>query len=268
LHNGNPPSRQAGAATARVQSRSRLAALPRFIRREILLSLCLGFSLVCPGFGEFYRYQDADGNVHYVDDISKIPDSQQGEVRTYKEKFDHLPEDQKRYLKEDEDRRVQESEMERAERFRRLLLLQQQERAARLAQKQMVTAETPFTLQNNQVLVPATIGLSGREVAVNLLVDTGASVTSLHQNAAMQLDIQGARNVKAQVAGGSLIDARIARLDYIQVGPRRVDKIDVFIYDFVGEGADHDGLLGMNFLGHFQYSIDLPGRVIRWAPGP
>ena len=38
------------------------------------------------------------------------------------------------------------------------------------------------------------------------------------------------------------------------------------IIDFEGAAADHNGLLGMDFLGRFPHGIDMARQVIRWAP--
>ena len=41
---------------------------------------------------EFYKYVDRQGRVFYVDDLSKIPEEYQEQVKVYREKYDNLPE--------------------------------------------------------------------------------------------------------------------------------------------------------------------------------
>jgi hypothetical protein len=46
---------------------------------------------------EFYKYVDKDGQTFYVDDLSKVPPEYMDQVNVYKEKYDHLPADSKRW---------------------------------------------------------------------------------------------------------------------------------------------------------------------------
>ena len=51
---------------------------------------------------EFYKYVDKDGQTFYVDDLSKVPPQYLDQVNVYKEKYDHLPEDQRKEQLEQE----------------------------------------------------------------------------------------------------------------------------------------------------------------------
>jgi predicted aspartyl protease len=124
--------------------------------------------------------------------------------------------------------------------------------------------ETAVAIDGNRVLVPVTIRYAGKTTDANLLLDTGASIVTLHRNIAEKLKIRNTQKTQVQLAGGQLISADIARLDAVSVGPHRKKSIFVSIIDQIDKNADYDGLLGMNFLRNLRYEIDFEKSVIRW----
>ena len=203
----------------------------------LLALVCL---LVLPAGGaEFYRYTDADGHVHYVDDPSHIPDAQLDTVKVYRE-----AEDSRR----EEDNTAAIVEDGRGE-------------PAPVASD---VPESPVIVRGNRVLVPVEIGHFGRKVQVNLLFDTGASLTILHQSVARQIMLAGTETRQAVVVGGSRIPIRMAEVDYIQIGPHRVPGAEVAIVRSQGPDLGHQGLLGMNILRNLDYTLDVNRSVIVW----
>jgi predicted aspartyl protease len=101
-----------------------------------------------------------------------------------------------------------------------------------------------------------------------LLLDTGATVTSISPGIAGQLNIDPARTQKSigQVAGGGLLEVRRAKLAYITVGPYTKTDMDVAIIGHKGPPIRYDGLLGMNFLRGLKYSINFDEQTIYWTP--
>lgn len=49
------------------------------------LALFAALTWASPGMGEFYKYQDAHGNVIYTDDLSKVPPEQRSKAQMYEE---------------------------------------------------------------------------------------------------------------------------------------------------------------------------------------
>ena len=186
-----------------------------------------------------------------------------------RKKYDHLPEDQKKSRIEQE----QQQEAQELERQRQLELELQQEvereesqrqKEAQLAkQKEM---ETPISIKGNRVVVPVTIGNQGVEVQALLILDTGASHTVLFRDFADQLNIIALQKALPQVAGGQRIYSEIGEVSYMKVGSRKVNKAKVMIINHEGPAVSYNGLLGMNFLKHFQYKIDFKRQVIQWLP--
>ncbi len=209
--------------------------------------------LALPAAAEFYRYTDAKGQVHFVEDPSHIPESQLGTLRVYQEEKDQLSDSEKR-------RRLNEA------RRREEAPAATPDRGALngISPSDHSALETPVIINGHQVLVPVTIGYRGRQVKTHLLLDTGASFTILHRKAARQIMLTGTENREATVVGGSRIPVRMAKVDYILVGPYRIRGVQVAIIRDESPGQGHQGLLGMNILRNFDYTLDMDRRVIVW----
>ncbi|MFZ7128638.1 MAG: aspartyl protease family protein [Desulfobacterales bacterium] len=204
-----------------------------------------------PAGGEFYRYVDEKGVVHFVDDLGQIPAERQEAIETYMDSDDHLSPDQ--------------LEKRRAEERKRIELEAAAEQERREKERQTAGA-SPVVIAGNQVLVPAIVSYKGRRTQITFLLDTGASVTTVHKDAAGSLRIYGGIPSRVQVVGGKTVPSRIVVFDYIQVGPLRVENIHGSVLEHRGKAVQYGGLLGMNFLRHADYQIDFDRQLIRWLP--
>ena len=224
-----------------------------------LLFLLLSLEL----HAEFYKYIDKDGKICFVDDVGKIPSQYKDTQSVYREKYDNLSEQDRVLILEKE-----RKELELLRKQEDEWLTAEKERQAKIArEKYLKSLVTKVTIQGNQVLVPVILGYDGKEVQGIFVLDTGAEFTTVHQEIADELRIGQSRKISVQVAGGRLITAHLAKLNYIKVGPHTRQDISVIIIGHKGPSVKHDGLLGMNFLRHLDYRIDFANHVIQWGPG-
>jgi predicted aspartyl protease len=114
------------------------------------------------------------------------------------------------------------------------------------------------------VLVPVILGYGKRQTDALLLLDTGASITVLHQDIADRLNIREVQKTKLLTLGGRSIPAYVAKLNFARLGPHRKENIYAGIIEYQGPEVAYQGLLGMNFLRNIEYGIDFKNQTLRW----
>lgn len=125
--------------------------------------------------------------------------------------------------------------------------------------------QTRIIVEGNVILVPTTLIYSGRQIDTQLVLDTGASSTVLHAPLADRLGIRPEINAKIRVASGELINAQAVTMDTVSVGPHKLQGVRTLIIRHQGPQTSHQGLLGLNFLSQYPYSIDMQQMVINWG---
>lgn len=97
-------------------------------------------------------------------------------------------------------------------------------------------------------------------------VDTGASKTVLRPTVLRRIGVlptAEAVEVELVTATGERVRAPLVRPGSLRVGPFSVRNLYVGVYDVVPDLPGIDGLLGLDFLGHFQIRIDrAAGRLV------
>jgi len=231
----------------------------------MVLTVCLLSPQKLPA--EFYRFVDKNGQLHFVDDQSKIPPEYRDNITVYKEKHDHLSEKERSIQLKKEEKRAEKIRIQRAAeeellKKRQLIKAREQQKIAK--EKKIKSSQTKVTIDGIRILVPVKLGYKGKEVEALLLLDTGASITTIHQQVADQLSITYTKRAEAKVVSGKMINFKIAKLSHIKVGPFKLENKIVGIIKHKGPSFGYKGLLGMNFLRHYEYSVDFDEQVINW----
>ena len=229
-------------------------------RLSLGILFCLCLSTVCFSGGTYYIGKD-DGGIYFQTDNDggwyidpqDLKNFQVGESGEYKSGIDHngkfiLTEKNKYYI----------------DTGRKGSLKTKSKRLMKNRRKYLKDQRQLFLSMETGYWCPVTIRYAGKTMDANLLLDTGASIVTLHRNIADKLKIRNTQKTTMQLAGGQLIAADIARLDAVSVGPNRKKDVFVSIIDQIDRNADYDGLLGMNFLRNLRYEIDFQKSVIRW----
>jgi len=108
----------------------------------------------------------------------------------------------------------------------------------------------------------------GDRLAVNCIVDTGATFTAIPSWAARELGLPlaGEKRVRIATASG-LRDVPLVSVDSVSLGKLSVGPLDVLILDLPHpKGESSPGLLGLNFLRNFNVSLDRERRELRISP--
>jgi hypothetical protein len=124
--------------------------------------------------------------------------------------------------------------------------------------------KTKVIIKDNQVLVPTRLGLASGQLKALLLLDTGASITTINREIVAGHKIDYQKRVYMTVPGGGTISADIARARFLKVGPKKKLDVQIAVIDNEGPKSHFDGLLGMNFLRDFVYRIDYNNQCIIW----
>ena len=111
-----------------------------------------------------------------------------------------------------------------------------------------------------------------KERSAHLIVDTGASMTVLSTDIAIDLGILGTTDnelLTVNTAGGS-VQVNMNYLSSLTVGTAQAHNVAVAIHDLPDIPEQIEGLLGMSFLKHFLITLDAEHArlILRPKPAP
>jgi clan AA aspartic protease (TIGR02281 family) len=113
----------------------------------------------------------------------------------------------------------------------------------------------PLTKNGGSFVVPVMLN---QERSAQLIVDTGASMTVLSTQVAIDLGILGTTDnelLTVNTAGGS-VQVNMNYLSSISVGTAQATNVAVALHDLPDIPEHIEGLLGMSFLKHFLVTLD------------
>lgn len=120
----------------------------------------------------------------------------------------------------------------------------------------------PLTKMGGSLIVEAQLN---QERSVQLIVDTGASMTVLSTQVAIDLGILGTTEnelMTVNTAGGQ-VQVNVNYLSSVTVGSAQAFDVGVAIHDLPDIPSQIEGLLGMSFLKHFLVTLDAEhGKLI------
>ncbi len=125
-------------------------------------------------------------------------------------------------------------------------------------------AESKYIKHGNNIILPVIINNAGKTIQVNMLLDTGCSITLLDEEIAKSLSVQNSGILEATIADGTTIKAKTGNVNSFKVGPINEINFLVSSKQIMGKKKNFYGLLGMNFLEKHPFIIDHNREVIVW----
>ena len=118
--------------------------------------------------------------------------------------------------------------------------------------------EIPYETAGTSMMVPVTFeGPTGKNVTVDMMFDTGATLTTLNSAVLRRLGVVIPKNapvIESSTAAGPRT-SRILRLDRIWLGEQAIEGVTISECEECAIGGSA-GLLGMNVSGRFLITID------------
>jgi clan AA aspartic protease (TIGR02281 family) len=201
-------------------------------RLALVLAL-LALLHACAASAEIYRWTDAEGNLHFTEDLSQVP-----------------PE-----YREEAVRRPSSTSKGALQTYTPPASVE-----PRRSGRPSDVIHVPFERQGTLMWVTAIV--NDRQ-EVPFLIDTGASGVSLPSEVVTQLAIPIRPNTpRATVAtANGYVRVPVVAIDSIQLGRARVEGLLATVNPTMSVG-----LLGGSFFNNFKYSVDIAAGVITLAP--
>lgn len=122
----------------------------------------------------------------------------------------------------------------------------------------------PIKLHGNAMLVPVSFTNGSSSTTANLVVDTGAGQTVLSKRVARDLSLL-AVDTQARLGIGGAVKVDVGVVESVKVGAAELKNLPISIHDFSPDPRI-EGLLGFDFLGRFQMSVDHDKQVMVLTP--
>jgi aspartyl protease family protein len=182
---------------------------------------------------EIYRWTDADGTVHFTQDLNQVPPAQRKQARRTPAKAS--------------DDRLQ-------------TYTQPAHIGARNTPGASDAIRIPFTRRGSLMWVNAVVNDRHR---VPFLIDTGASGVTLPADVVSELGIpirSSTPRVTVVTANGR-VRVPLVEIDSVQLGGARVEGLQATV-----NASINVGLLGGSFFNNYKYSVDAAASVITLTP--
>ena len=126
------------------------------------------------------------------------------------------------------------------------------------------TMTIPVKIDGPKIVVPVTFKNGNSSTTGYLAVDTGAAQTMVSKRIAREIRLLSMGSQK-RIGIGGVVNVDVGLVEAIRVGRAEVKNMQVSIHDRVME-LGYEGLLGFDFLGRFQMSVDSDKQVLVLTP--
>ena len=97
------------------------------------------------------------------------------------------------------------------------------------------------------------------------LLDTGATYCVISQSIARRLGLKASGERTALVTANGAVSAPLVTIRYFDLGSNRARDVKTVVHDSMAPPLD--GIVGLSYLNHFAYVIDVRQRIVRLRPG-
>ncbi len=133
-----------------------------------------------------------------------------------------------------------------------------------LGEPTVATVQVPFQKRGSSVLVPAKV--NGQPIGY-LILDTGATFTSLNRLVAERLGISGGGASVTLATASGLVQVPMVLLNELDIGGAVARYVPAVIHDLPSTPPNIVGLLGMSFLERFRVRLDSTSEVLTLETG-
>lgn len=133
-----------------------------------------------------------------------------------------------------------------------------------LGEPSLATFQVPFYTRGASVLVPARV--NGEPIGF-LILDTGATFTTVSQLVADRLGFKGGVGRVRLATASGVVEAPLMLLDEVDIGGAVARHVPAAIHDLPKAPPEVIGLLGLSFLERFRLTLDLSSGVLRLESG-
>ncbi len=208
-------------------------------RRCVVVAACVGLLVADGALAEIYRWVDANGKMHFTQDLASVPPAYRAEAKARAEG-----------PKKEIEIQTYDPPVPSTRRTTRAQRSAGRKRGGRVHTIRVESAGSSMYVKvrlNDQLDVP-------------FVIDTGATGVALPLSVAKELGLElegdGVRKVRVGTANGST-ESSVVMLDSVQLGTARVENIPGFTLKKMKYG-----LLGLSFFNHFNYNIDATRGIV------
>ncbi|MCF8067200.1 MAG: hypothetical protein K9L30_01310 [Desulfobacterales bacterium] len=124
--------------------------------------------------------------------------------------------------------------------------------------------ETPIEYEGDIAFIEVTVGYKGKEALAKLRINEASADIAVSRDIASTLDMVYQKDYRLQFSDGKSYRVGRVIVDYLIIGPHKIENPQVYIPKEEVPTMKNDGILGMSILSGHSYKIMLAEPVIRW----